>query len=439
MKDNFTVILSEHVAPDSDVNVGGGADRTFEIQKILDIAKERGGLHLIVDGAYTTDTLKVHSHTTIECVNESCGFFLKDHVTHPLIINANCRAAGERIDRDIRFIGGTYNFNCTKQEHHIVCPDGTDDVSVMAEYGNTGFRIFGVENFVMRDVVLKDQRTYALACGNAKYVTMENIRIDLPHLMFAQNQDGLHFFGESRFITLKNIRGCAGDDFIAFTSDELDGVSSISDVLVDGVQLEGSDQGIRLLTHGKGKLDRVIIRNVTGTYTSYGFFINPWDCPQFRPGEKFGNFGSITLENIDLRQEGKKYDYTKPNLFRLGGIMDTVRIRNVHWVNTEDPSDFLQIGGNYIFFDEREGEYKTEISNLMLENIEIRSENGINSRGIVCKSSNVKNMVVKGVLSDVPLLETEGGNVENLYISDAYTPQCLDKKAWKGVKNTIVR
>ena len=439
MKNRFTVILSEHVAPDSDVNIGGGSDRTFEIQKILDLAEEKGGLHLIVDGAYTTDTLKVHSHTTVECVNESCGFFLKDHVTHPLISNANIRVTGARIDRDIRFIGGTYNFNCTKQEHHIACPEGTDDVSTMAEYGNTGFRIFGVENFVMRDVVLKDQRTYAFACGNAKYVTMENIRIDLPHLMFAQNQDGLHFFGESRFITLKNIRGCAGDDFIALAADELDGVSSITDVLIDGVHLEESDQGIRLLTHGKGKLDRVIIRNVTGTYTSYGFFINPWDCPQYRSDEKFGNFGSITFENIDLRQAGKKYDYTKPNLFRLGGIIDTVRLRNIHWVNAGDSSDFLQIGGNYVFFDEREGEYKTEISNLMIEDIEICSANGVIPRGIVCKSCNVKNMIVKGILSDVPLLEIEGGKVKNLFISEVYTPQTLDHKAWKGVQNTIVR
>ena len=421
MKSKFTIVLSEYVTADTDIYNGGGTERTKEIQAILDTAVEKGGLHLIVDGAYMTDTLKLHSHTTIECVNERCGFFLKDHVTHPLIINANCKPSGERIDKDIKFIGVTYNFNCTKQEHHLECPEGADDVSVMAEYGNTGFRLFGIENLVMRDVVLKDQRTYALACGNAYHVTMENIRIDLPNLMFAQNQDGLHFFGESRFITLRNISGKAGDDFIAFTPDELDGVSSIYDVLVDGVHLDGSDQGIRLLTRDKGTLDRVLIKNVTGTYTSYGFFINPWDNPQYDRNSRFGNYGSITIENIDLRQEGKKYDYTKPMLFRLGGIFDTLRIKNVRFVNAGDDSDFMQIGSSYIFFDERECDDKTEINNLIIDGIEIRSEKDIKTKGIVIKKSTLENVIIKNVLSDVPVLENISGDIKNLYVSDNYS------------------
>ena len=183
--DRFTVVLSDVITPDSNVNTGGGTERTKEIQQVLDLALEWGGLHLIVDGAYYTDTLKIHSHTTVECKNEACGFFLKDHVTRPLIVNANCRPYGEKVDEDIHFIGGTYNFNCTKQEHHVEIPEGTDDASQMAEYGNTGFRIFGVKNFSFSNLVLKDQRTYALACGNADYVTMENVRIELPNLMFA--------------------------------------------------------------------------------------------------------------------------------------------------------------------------------------------------------------------------------------------------------------
>lgn len=439
MKSRYTVVLSEHVTPDTDIYKGGGADRTKEIQAILDTAVEKGGLHLIVDGAYTTDTLKVHSHTTIECVNELCGFFLKDHVTHPLIVNANCRPCGERADKDIKFIGGTYNFNCTKQEHHLNIPEGTDDVSAAAEYSNTGFRLFGVENLVIRDVVLLDQRTYAMACGNAWHVTIENVRIDLPNLMFAQNQDGLHFFGESRFITLKNISGRAGDDFIAFTPDELDGVSNIRDVFVDGVQLDGSDQGIRLLTRGKGTLDRVIIKNVTGTYTSYGFFINPWDCPQYDRNLRFGNYGSITLENIDLRQEGKKYDYTKPMLFRLGGIFDTLRVKDVHFVNAGDNSDFMQIGSGYIFFDGKDNGDKTEIQNLILENIEIKQEQGINTRGIVVKKSNVETMVLKGCISNVSALEIEDGKIDNLYLSDVYTPDAIDEEQLKKIKNVICK
>lgn len=435
--DRFTVILSDVVSPDSNVNIGGGTERTKEIQSVLDLAVERGGLHLIVDGAYYTDTLKVHSHTTIECVNESCGFFLKDHVTRSLIVNANCRPNGERLDEDIHFIGGTYNFNCTKQEHHVEVPEGTDDVSSMAEYGNTGFRIFGVKNFSLYNVVLKDQRTYALACGNAEYVHMENVRIELPNIMFAQNQDGLHFFGESRFITLRNICGCAGDDLIAFACDELDGVSSITDVLVDGVKMNDSDQGIRLLSHGKGMLDRVIIRNVTGTYKSYGFFINPWVNPQYKEDERYGHIGSITIENVDVKQQGRKYDYTRPMLFRLGGVIDTLRLFDIHFVNSDCGSDFMQIGSDYIFFEEKGNDCKTQIKNLLLKDIHIEKNEKLDTRGIVIKESAIDNLIIDGLLTDVTPIETDGGKVKNLFVSNDYAKK-IDCQP-EGVDNLIRR
>ena len=221
---------------------------------------------------------------------------------------------------------------------------------------------------------------------------MENIRIDLVDNMFGQNQDGLHFFGESKFITLKNIRGNAGDDFIAFAADEHDGVSSITDVLVDGVQLRDSDQAIRLLSHGKGKLDRIFIRNVTGTFQSYGFFINPWLNPAYKPEDKYGNFGHIRIENVMLKKEGRKYDYTKPHLFRLGGMIKNLEIENIFFENVTENADFMQIGGNYIFFDRGEGDCKTEIERLSVKNVVVESGEGIETLGIValpdCKIEN---------------------------------------------------
>ena len=83
--------------------------------------------------------------------------------------------------------------------------------------------------------------------------------------------------------------------------DELDETSSIEDVLVDGVFLDDADQGIRMLTTGSGRLDRVTVRNVSGTYRSFGFFLNPWF-----PKATYGNFGNIFFENIDLRQTAPK-------------------------------------------------------------------------------------------------------------------------------------
>ena len=103
---------------DSNVLTGGGSDDTIALQKILDLAPEYGGIHLIMDGAALITGLTVHSNTTIECLNKACGFYLADHANTSLIINAN-PSAQEIIDRNITLTGGTYNHNCMHQVHHL--------------------------------------------------------------------------------------------------------------------------------------------------------------------------------------------------------------------------------------------------------------------------------------------------------------------------------
>ena len=315
------VKLSDFATADSDVINGGGTNCTEKIQTVLDMAKEGGGLFVTVDGGFLTETLTVYSHTTLFCPNEACGFYLKDDTNAPLIRNAHF-SQGEREDRDISLIGGTYNFNCRHQLHDRGEIDSDDPVIRFTHSWVFGMMFYGVYSLKVQGAVFRNQRTFAFVCGNAEQVAMENIRIDLPDIMNAQNQDGLHFFGPSKNIVLRNISGTAGDDFIALAPDEFDAKSYITDVLIDGVHLNNSDQGIRLLCRGKGLLDRIIIRNVTGTYKCFGFYINPWASPEYKEGERYGNYGSVTIENVDLKQTELKYPYTKAFLFRLGGIIE---------------------------------------------------------------------------------------------------------------------
>jgi len=63
---------------DSNVLTGGGTDDTLILQKVLDLALEYGGIHLIMDGAALITGLVLHSNTTIECLNKECGFYLAD-------------------------------------------------------------------------------------------------------------------------------------------------------------------------------------------------------------------------------------------------------------------------------------------------------------------------------------------------------------------------
>jgi hypothetical protein len=109
------VIASEAGAKlDSDVNKGGGTDDTALIQSILDRAPKLGSLKLIVDGAILVKGLKIHSNTTIECIGSGSGFFPADHSDQPIIRNAD-PSATERKNRNLTFLGGTYNGNSANQ------------------------------------------------------------------------------------------------------------------------------------------------------------------------------------------------------------------------------------------------------------------------------------------------------------------------------------
>lgn len=315
---------------DSNVITGGGSDDTEVIQALLNRAPELGNLHLIVDAAALVRGLTVYSNTVIECLDSSCGFFLAPHSNRSIIKNANPNLSGEREDKNITLLGGTYNHNCKEQLHDVKEP-GKEKLVIAMEF-------YGVENFTMRDVTIRNQRTYAMLMGNWFRVNIESVSIDLPDHMNGQNQDGLHFWGPGQFLTLRNIQGNSGDDFIALAADENDLVSDITDVLIDGVLLNDADQGIRLLSRAEGKLDRIMIRNVTGTYKSFGFYIDPW----FKGNG--GHFGNIVFDTINLKQTKPNYTYTTPFLLRLGGNIESLILKNIIHYNPSDNRPVIDIG-----------------------------------------------------------------------------------------------
>lgn len=359
----FVVYASTYAKLDSSVVDGGGTDDTEVIQAILDKAPDWGGLHLIMDGAALVRGIEVYSNTTIECENKDCGFFLASDCNRSIIKNAHWDFNFIH-DKNISLIGGTYNHNCAGQLHHIEL-----DHDPGGAFGNLqcvfAMEFYGVEHLLMRDVTIRNQRTFGMLIANWFRVTMENITIELPNNMFGENQDGIHFWGPGQYLDMRNIMGGAGDDFIALAPDENDGVSDITDVVIDGVYLDNADQGIRMLSKGTGRLDRVTIRNVTGTFKSFGFYINPWF-----PGSG-GNFGNITFENIDMRQTTHKYDYATPFLFRIGGNIEKLTLKNINHHVAAHPLSLFDIG---IPFhtpnDEHIAEY-SHIGALILDGLQI--------------------------------------------------------------------
>jgi len=377
---------------DSNVHTGGGTDDTAILQSILDKAPEQGHLHFIVDGASLITGLKIHSNTTLECLNPSCGFFLAAQSNCPVIKNANPGMKGERKDKDISLIGGTYNHNCKEQIHHY-----TDENQVSLVFGKevlvVAMQFCGVENFTMRDVTIRNQRTWALLMANWYRVNIENVSIDLPDHMIGQNQDGLHFWGPGQFLSMKNIQGQTGDDFINLGPDEIDHVSGITDVIIDGVFLNNCDNGIRLLSADQGRLDRVIIKNVTGTYRSFGFYIHPWFSG------KNGNIGNIIFDTIDLRQTKNIYDYTTPFLFRLGGKIESLTLRNIYHHQPADNRPILDIGWPRPDDSPRPRErYETIVNSLLIDGLHIfESDDKSADAAYINVLGRVDNMVVRNV------------------------------------------
>lgn len=436
---NTTIYASDYLKLDSDVYTGGGTDETELLQSLLDKATEWGQLRFVMDGAALVSGLKVHSNTTIECMNKGCGFYLKDGSNCAIVTNYNA-SYDEIKTRNITLIGGTYNHNCLHQEHHINYVEENDDgVEVNASTWTIAIEFYGIENLNVRDLTVCDQRTFAFTIGNFRHVNVENTYIELMNEIPEGNQDGFHFWGPGQFLTMRNIGGKTEDDFMNIGPDERDGVSSITDVLIDGVFLDHAWQGIRLLSRGTGLLDRVTIKNVTGTYNAYGFYINPWFVDK-----TMGNFGNITFENIDLRPEKDilipNY-YIKSNpafLFSIGGDMESLTFRNINWYHSVDNRNIFQIGCPFhIPFLPFENK-KPRIKNFHIDGLKIiENEDGNNDTEYMLVRGIVDRMTMRDV--DIVRSETDkdSGRLLKVWPDAEIGKITLDRADIENIKDVI--
>ena len=324
---------------DIDVMNGGGSDDTDVLQAALNEAPNCVSLKLVIDGAARVRGLDVHSNTTIECVGANCGFYLADNADRPILRNAN-PSDSERIDRNIQIVGGTYNGNNLHQVHH------TAENNWVVPIG-----FFGVENLLVAGITIRNMRTFALHLAQWKWVTLENIRIELASVGSFENQDGIHVNGPGRFLTARNIAGRSWDDFFALNADDGVGIleetrelgpfvkdGDITDVLIDGLILEDALQGVRILST-ISRVDRITIRNMSGDNRNYGVMIDTF-------AQSGGNFGSLTFENIDVYQHDTEELRDPPFLFALGGRIENLTLRNIRRNNSWDARPTIKLRRN---------------------------------------------------------------------------------------------
>ena len=418
---NQIVYASDYAALDSNVYTGGGTDDTAALQALLDSAPERGHLHIIMNGAALIRGLKIHSNTTIECLNRDCGFFLADGSNCAVVQNAE-RDYFERKTHNVSLIGGTYNHNAAGQLHHVAVDDPlyefggpyNKNLDIPGHALVIGMEFYGIEHLLLRDVVIRNHRSWGFLACNFKHVTIEGCWFDLPDKMFAQNQDGYHFWGPGQFLTIRDVGGCVGDDFMNLGPDEHDCKSDITDVLIDGVTLDEADQAIRMLTRGTGKLDRVTIRNFTGTYHGIGFYINNWFPPEFNykggelPPPSYGNFGNIFMENIDLRPKKPTYNPDTPFLFQIGGNIESLTVKNIRHHLPEYRYNLFRVG--YPFYDMAytwDEAHKPRIGTLLIDGMHVEEyDDATAENDFILVKQPVEHLIIR----DVDIIR--GGDVQ---------------------------
>lgn len=392
-----TILASQAGARlDSNVETGGGTDDTAALQKALDTARTGGGVHLVMDGAALVTGLRIHSNTTIECRNKACGFFQAAQSNCAVLMNAN-PSAGPIADRNLALLGGTYNQNCRNQAHHM-----PPEVHYSkAERLVVALAFLGVENLLVRDVTVRDQRTFAILVTNWLKVTMEHIRLELPGYIHGGNQDGIHVQGPGRFLVLRNIQGRTGDDFIAINGDEetvrektfihpFASTGPVSDVLVDTVQVDDAAQVVRILSR-ESLLERITVRNVSGHYRSFGFYLSAWD---YKHKGLQGNFGTIVFENIDLRQTKADYTYTEPFVFRISGRHRSLTLRNVYYYDPTDDRYLIHLEGHTDVPDM--GDTPADVESLVIDGLHIQDAGtAAQTRPYIRASGHVKSLVVR--------------------------------------------
>lgn len=292
------VYASTTAALDSNVLTGGGTDDTAAIQAILDLASDGvTNVELVMDGAALVHGLHIYSNTTIRCLNRTCGFYLKDQSNVSIVRNAH-PSQTVVTDKHIAFIGGTYNGNPTNQTAFL-SPDAAGDTILH------GIALYGVDDAKLSGVLTLYSNFMATMFSFVSNLIIENCE-NQNYNMLAN--DGYHFVGGCSYVTIKDVKGTCGADFIALNAtdyeDRAPGTelwvlrsAPIRHVTIDNVFLQDSRNGIGLV-NGSSICDDISINGVHGRAQAYAVSLwNPWST-----SFDTGYIGTVSINDIDATQ-----------------------------------------------------------------------------------------------------------------------------------------
>lgn len=325
-------------ALNTNLSSGGGTDDTTVLQTALNTASGGAPLLLIMDGPALVSGLNIYSNTTILCL-DGAGFYLKNGSNRSILRNAN-RSGTTRTDHDITLMGGYYNGNYANQT-------GSGSPATYESDGTpmSGVQFYGVSNLTIKGVEIVNTLSYMFSLANVIYVDGSDIKATTTNTggLGANTTDGFNVNGPSQYITLRGLKIKAWDDSVAFNTLGTSNAGAlgpyieagaISDVVVDGLELMGSLNGVRLFSTDF-RIDRVIISNVTGSAKMYAGVIDYFNVP-------YGDFGSITLDNWDVSMLSiSGLTPVDPAYINFNGVFESLTLRNIKLSNPVDTRPLL--------------------------------------------------------------------------------------------------
>jgi hypothetical protein len=313
-------------ALDSDLLRGGGTDDTVALQRVLDRAKDGGPVHLVIDGPALVSGLDIYSHTTIEFIG-GAGLFLKDGSTGAILRNAH-RTRDEVVDEHIEIRGGFLNGNRKGQPRDLY-PEEIAFRYVLEDDRTfrSALHFFGVNHLTIENTTLFNAHGFHSWVANAAFISIRNVIVDTGIPAFPEraslpeqndwttenwsNDDGLHFTGPIRYLTIDGAKIRTWDDAISICANDwgvpggsdditlnnemgpLIGQGPVTDVVISNVIFMDSHRGVRMLSSDQ-RMDRVLISNATGTNRERFVTISHMSNPGL------GNFGAITFHNVNV-------------------------------------------------------------------------------------------------------------------------------------------
>lgn len=207
----------------------------------------------------------------------------------------------EKGNRHVAVVGGIWNFDNANQYPNPGCvwyvthPTAHTTTRVLPPpektprikrgdpeaYSGMGMQFENVRDFVLRDVVIRNPTTYAIAASRLSYFLIDGVEFDFDHYNPTRaNMDGVHLDGGCHHGRVSNLRGACYDDLLALNVNDGGEVKSegwpITDIDIDGIYSKDCHSAVRLLSTG-GELKRINIRNVHGTFYRYAIgFTHFW-------------------------------------------------------------------------------------------------------------------------------------------------------------------